>query len=236
LPTAPCSAEPEVAAVDPVAWARALERLESGGLVAFPTETVWGLAAIARCAAAVSALRAWKGRGPSHPVALLVTDAGAVERLGYDLGPAGRALARSLWPGPLTLVARATDRAVVFAPGVAREDGAVGFRCSPHPAAAALARAALERGLGPITATSLNHTGESPAADRAAALDLCGGPTGPLPWPERRPDAFGDRPSTVVDVTGPRPVVLRPGAVTSESIESIAEASADAQNQEHPDR
>lgn len=242
MPTAPSSVEPESGGALPAGAGdagEALDRLEAGGLVAFPTETVWGLAALARSAESVAALRAWKGREEDHPLSVLVTGPEAVEALGYALGAAGRALAARCWPGPLTLVARATSRAAPFAPGVARKDGAVGFRCSPHPAARALAREALARGAGPPTATSLNRSGDRPAASRAEACALCQGPGAPWPWPEGGLDAGGGAPSSVVDVTGPRPVVLRTGALSARDIRDIADRAASAaaaSTEEQPDR
>jgi L-threonylcarbamoyladenylate synthase len=217
----------------------ALRRLEEGGLVAYPTETVWGLAALATDERSMAALRAWKGRGESHPVSVLVTGAAAVARLGYELGAAGEALARDHWPGPLTLVARPGPDPVPLAAGIAREDGAVGFRCSPHPAAAILARATEARGVGPVTATSLNRSGEPPARTRSEAQHLCRGEGAPLPWPAADTEAHGDAPSTVVDVTGPRSVVLREGAIASDRIrshteEATATASAVGNSEEQP--
>jgi len=202
-----------------------VDRLAGGGLVAFPTETVWGLAADARSPAAVRALQAWKGRGESQPMSVLVTGASAVEQLGYALGASGRRLADRFWPGPLTLVVAATERAAALAPGVAREDGAVGFRCSSHPAARALAWAAEQRGVGPLTATSLNRSGEPPARDREAARAICSGPDAPYLWPERGIDAGGARPSSVVDVTGDRPRVLREGAVSARELVAVGGAT-----------
>ncbi len=200
----------------------AVERLARGGLVGFPTETLWGLAADAASASALDALRIWKGRADGHPISVLVSDPAHVERLGYALGGAGRRLAEAFWPGPLTLVAGPTSDATPFAPGIAREDGAVGFRCSPHPAAAALARAAADRGLGPPTATSLNRSGEPPAADRAEARAVCGTGDGPLLWPADGPDASGQGASTVVDVSRSRPRLLRDGAIPVARLAEVA--------------
>ena len=102
-----------------------------------------------------------------------------------------------------------------FARGVARADGAVGVRCSSHPLAQRLARELEKRGLGPLTATSLNRSGESPARTRAEARRSCEeDPAGPFLLAEPGPDAGGAQASTVVDVTGACPEVLRWGALT----------------------
>ena len=151
--------------------------LASGGLLAYPTETIWGLGADARSAEALERLCRWKRRAASEPVALLVENAERAAQLGFQLGPAARRLAEAFWPGPLTLVVPSRDE---FAPGVARDDGAVGLRCSAHPLAEALARRLRLAGIGPITATSLNRSGEPPAAGLATAQALCGeGPDEP---------------------------------------------------------
>ena len=188
----------------------ALAGRAADGLLAYPTETVWGLGAAAASARAVERLRAWKGRGDEQPIAVLVPDLAALGALGAELCEAARALAAEFWPGPLTLVLRCRGP---FAAGIAGRDGTVGFRCSPHPAARGLARAAFERGLGALTATSLNRSGDPPARTRAEAAALCRGDGAPQllegPWP----DAGGAAPSSVVDLSGAAPQVVREGAI-----------------------
>lgn len=200
-------------AAAPAAHARVLARLAAGGLVAFPTETVWGLAADARSEPALARLRAFKGRSDAQPIALLVPDLAALEALGAELPDAARRLAAAFWPGPLTLVVRCSAR---FAEGVAAPGGAVGFRCSAHPAAAALARAAWDAGCGPVTATSLNRSGEPPARTRAEAEALCRGEGAPFLL--EGPDAGGAAPSSVVDCSVHPPRVLREGALPAERL------------------
>ena len=190
----------------------ALARLRAGGLVAYPTETLWGLGADARDEAAVARLRAWKGREAAQPISILVEGLEALEGLGFALGPVARELARRCWPGPLTLVLPCRGR---FAAGVARADGAVGVRCSPHPVARALARRVAAAGLGPLTATSLNRSGAAPACTRAEARALCQGADAPLLLDaEDAPEPSGLA-STVVDATASPPIVLRWGALDS---------------------
>jgi tRNA threonylcarbamoyl adenosine modification protein (Sua5/YciO/YrdC/YwlC family) len=182
----------------------AADRLRAGGLLAYPTETVWGLGADARSPSALARLRAWKGRGDEAPIAILVADAAALAGAGIECGRAATRLIEAFWPGPLTLVLPCRTR---FAPGVARADGAVGVRCSAHPLARALARRLAREDVGPITATSLNRSGEPPARDRAPRL-----------LGVERAEAGGDAPSTVVDLTGPAPRVLRAGALSAEDL------------------
>jgi L-threonylcarbamoyladenylate synthase len=212
------------AAPAPADLAPAVARLRAGGLVAFPTETLWGLGADATSEAAMARLRAWKGRDAGQPVAVLVTGVEALAALGIALPAAARRLAAAFWPGPLTLVVPAPPGR--FAAGVARADGAVGLRCSPHPTAAALAAALARAGVGPLTATSLNRHGEPPARTRAEAAALCAG-SDAVACLDAGPDAGAASgpalASTVVDCTGPAPVVLRAGAVDAAALSRALE-------------
>ncbi len=197
----------------------AVARLRDGGLVGFPTETLWALGADATSEAAVARLRRWKGREAEQPVAVLVDQLASLEALGFRVGEAGERLAAAFWPGPLCLVLPCAGR---FARGVARADGAVGVRCSPHAQAAVLARSLALQGLGTVTATSLNRSGAEPAATREEARRCCGdGPEAPRLLELSGPDAGGAPPSTVVDVTGPRPAVLRWGALPASQLEPV---------------
>jgi L-threonylcarbamoyladenylate synthase len=188
--------------------AEAAQRIRRGELVAYPTETVWGLAADARSAAAVERLFAWKGRDPEQPISVLVSDYGALAVLGAETTPLSDALAAKFWPGPLTLVVRCED---AFAAGIPSADGGVGFRCSPHPVAHALAQAA-----GVITATSFNRAGE-PACTTRAQAERCAGDAVALVAGE---DAHRAAPSSVVDARGPRLRVLREGAIPAHALEA----------------
>ena len=201
----------------------ALRRLADDELVAFPTETVWGLAARAASERALAALVQWKGRAEAQPIAILVPDLAAALLLGAELPPAARRLAAAFWPGPLTLVVRCT---APFAPGIAGPGAAVGFRCSPHAAARALAEAAFAAGLGPLTATSLNRSGVAPARTRAEASALCGAAPGdPSLLTGAWPDAGGGAPSSVVDVRDGSPRILREGALAASRIARTAEGA-----------
>ena len=200
---------------------RAIERVVAGELVAYPTETVWGLGADARSAEALARLRAFKGRDADKPISLLVTGADALPDLGARLSPAAERLARAFWPGPLTLVLPCSG--VASLAGVAREDGAVAFRCSSHPVARALATEARNRGVGPLTATSLNESGAPGALTRDEAARICGEGPG-APALVAGPDAGGEPSSSVVDVTGAVPgnsVVDVTGAVPGSSVVDV---------------
>jgi L-threonylcarbamoyladenylate synthase len=192
----------------------------SGALVAFPTETLWGLGADARSDAAIARLRAWKRRDEGQPLSVLVTGLDALGALDVGVGALARELAHSFWPGPLTMVLPCSGR---FAAGIARSDGALGVRCSPHPVAAALARALEAAGAGPITATSLNRHGAPPARTRSEAEKTCDEPDAdaPLLFAGDGPGAGGGSASTVVDLCGAAPKVLRWGAVSHDMLEPL---------------
>jgi len=189
----------------------ALDRVAAGELIGFPTETSWGLGADARSEGSLAALRLWKGRDAEKPISLLVSGEADLVRLEARLSPAAKRLAHAFWPGPLTLVVRCEAKLVR---GIAGPKGAVGLRCSPHPVAATLAALALQRGVGPLTATSLNRSGEPACKTRAQAEACVAGE-----WPLVDGDDSGAAPaSSVVDTTGDEPVILRRGAISEAEI------------------
>ncbi len=182
---------------------RAARVLARGGLVAFPTETLYGIAADHRNGEALARLRALKGREPDKPFPLILARAEEVADLAAEVPGAARRLMARHWPGPLTLILAARPG---LHPALLSADGGVGARLSPHPVAAGLARA-LGRA---ITATSANLAG-GPAVSRAEDLDpaIVAGvdlvlDAGPTP---------GGPPSTVLDARREPPQVLRQGAV-----------------------
>jgi L-threonylcarbamoyladenylate synthase len=197
----------------------AVKRLSDGLLVAYPTETVWGIGADATSEEAVARLRRWKGRGDESPFSVLVADFTALAALGCEVGEVACALTDAFWPGPLTLVLPCTR---AFAPGVCRSDGAVGVRCSAHPLAQALARRCDLAGTGPITATSLNRRSEPAAANRAEAeRAVVDGPDAPRLLDVQGAESGGKGASTVVDVTAREPVVLRWGLLPAAEVEPV---------------
>ncbi len=195
---------------DPARIAEAAERLRSGGLVAFPTETVYGLGADATSAAAIAGIYEAKGRPATNPLIVHAPDPEAARALARVWPNEAQRLAEEFWPGPLTLV-------LPRAPGLADEGSAgldtVGIRVPAHPVATAL----LEATGGPVAAPSANRsttlsptTAEHVAMGLATAqgLVLDGGPT-----------PVGIE-STVISLAG-NPTLLRPGAVTAREIEEI---------------
>ena len=196
----------------------AIAQLAAEGVIAYPTETVWGLGACADRARAIDRLFAWKGRAHHNPLAVLVASTAAAEALGCEFDARARRLAEQFWPGPLMLIVACRGR---FAPGVTREDGALGLRCSPHPVARALTLRLAQEGLGPLTSTSLNRSGEAPARRVEEAIRGIGNTPAVVPIDPDQPllvapsgyDAGGGAPSSVVDCTKPVPEILREGAI-----------------------
>jgi len=197
----------------------AVARLRSGRLVAFPTETVYGLGADALNADAVAAIFEAKGRPSTNPVIVHVADVAAAKAISADWTPLAETLAQRFWPGPLTLVVRASADvpAIVMAGGTT-----VGIRIPAHPGARALIAAA---GC-PVAAPSANRSEAiSPTSARHVAAGLGA-------WVEDLLIIDGGEctvgiESTVVDVTGDVAVVLRPGDVSEADIAEVV-AVADA--------
>lgn len=189
----------------------AAELLRRGGLVAFPTETVYGLGADARNAAAVRRLYAVKGRPPSHPVIVHLGDARELEDWTRAVPGYARSLADRLWPGPLTLVLR---RAPVVPDEVTGGAETVAVRVPDQPTALALIRAS---GTG-VAAPSANRFGRvSPTTAQAVREELDGDVDAIL---DDGPCRVGVE-STVLDCTSAEPRILRPGGVTAEELAEI---------------
>lgn len=203
---------------DEAAIAAGAQALADGRLVAFPTETVYGLGANALDPDAVAAIFAAKGRPTDHPLICHVASADALAPLVAEVTPAARALAGAFWPGPLTLV-MPRSRAVPDAVTGGRDTVAV--RVPAHPVALALLRAFD----GPVAAPSANRFGRpspttaSDVADElgdAVAVILDGGPC-----------EIGIE-STVVDLTCDPPQVLRPGRISAEQVAQVLGGPVDA--------
>lgn len=185
--------------------------LRAGGLVAFPTETVYGLGADARMPAAVAGIYAAKGRPSFNPLIVHVADPDAAAAHA-QLGPAARVLADRFWPGPLTLVL--PRRGTALAEAVTAGLPTVAMRVPAHP----LAHALLAAFGGPLAAPSANPSGRVSATTAAHVLDGLAG----------RIDAVLDGgacpvgiESTIIGFDGEAPVLLRPGGL---AIEAIADA------------
>ena len=200
--------------VDPAAPQRdALEEaakwILAGRVVAIPTDTLYGLAVDPFSAAAVDALFVAKDRPADRAIPLIAADRAQVEGVLGPLTPLGARLAERGWPGPLTLVV-AAPRAL--AAGVTGGAGTVGVRVPNHDVARAIARLAGR----PITATSANVSGE-PATDDPDRVEATLGDRIELLVDVGR--TAGGSPSTIVDVTGAEPRLIRAGAVAWDEIQ-----------------
>jgi L-threonylcarbamoyladenylate synthase len=190
----------------------AAEALRAGKLVAFPTETVYGLGADATNARAVAAIFAAKGRPRFNPLIVHVPDLEAASRLGR-LTPLGRRLAGAFWPGALTLVMRKREASGVADLATAGLD-TIALRVPSHPVAQALLRAVH----CPVVAPSANRSGHvSPTSAAHVAADLG---TSVAVILDGGPAPIGLE-STVVDVTGSEAVILRLGGVPREAIAGL---------------
>lgn len=184
----------------------------AGGIVAFPTETVYGLGADALSDTAVRRIFAAKGRPSDNPLIVHVADQEGARRLARRWSDLAERLAARFWPGPLTLVVPA--RPEVASAARAGLD-TVGVRCPNHPLALRLLRAAAL----PLAAPSANRSGRpSPTTAEAVLEDLAGADGLVL---DGGPSGIGVE-STVVDVSTGMPVLLRPGGLGREELEVVA--------------
>jgi L-threonylcarbamoyladenylate synthase len=198
----------------PEGRAEAVEVLRNGGVVAIPTDTVYGIGVALDTPGGIERLFAAKARPPDKAIALLLADLDQAAEIG-ELTPAALALAATFWPGGLTLVVpRRTDRPLPAAlTGGELAPGAiptVGLRVPNHDAPRALARA-----LGPLPTTSANRSGE-PEARNADEIELLLG--GSIDLVLDGGPARGGPASTVVDVTEQAPRILRTGAIDEDAI------------------
>ena len=190
----------------PQALERAMAILTAGGLVAFPTDTVYGLGTLAFNPHGIQALYAVKQRDNLKAIPILLSDPAELAQVTAGMSEIAQRLAQRFWPGPLTLV---VSRHPAL-PAAISPQPTIGVRMPDHPVALALLRLT-----GPLATTSANLSGQdSPTTAQAVFEQLSGriplildaGPTG------------GGAPSTVVDCTGRAPLVLRHGPITPEAL------------------
>jgi len=185
--------------------------LRGGGLVAFPTETVYGLGADASSPAAVARIFAVKGRPTAHPLIVHLASAAQLDTWAASPGPEAHALAAAFWPGPLTLITRRAPHVIDDVTGGA---ATVGLRVPSHP----MAQALLAAFGGGIAAPSANRFGAvSPTTAAHVQADLGGDVDYILDGGEC--DVGVE--STIVDVSGDVPAMLRPGGITREQLEAV---------------
>jgi L-threonylcarbamoyladenylate synthase len=195
--------------------------LRAGGLVAFPTETVYGLGADASSDSAAAKIFAVKGRPRAHPLIVHLAPEASLDDWASDIPEAARTLAARAWPGPLTIILRRGPRVALAATGGSET---VGLRVPAHPVAQVLLRAFG----GGIAAPSANRFGAvSPTTADHVAADLGGDVDYIL---DGGPCDVGVE-STIVDLSRARAVLLRPGGLPREVIEAITGALDDADPQ-----
>ena len=195
--------------------AAAVDVLRAGGLVAYPTDTLYGLGADALNEAAVERVFEAKGRPQGMPLPLLISDAGQLSMVAASVPEAALVLAEAFWPGGLTLVLPVSE---AVPPLVTARGWKVAVRLPDHPVPRALAE-----GLGrPITGTSANRSGGPVPRTAAGVREALGGAVdvvldaGPSP---------AGRSSTVLDVTTEQPRILRLGTVSQGEIERVLGAA-----------
>lgn len=189
-----------------------IARLNAGGVLAYPTETVYGFGgAVDR--ESVANLIALKGRPPNKPFLLIVASSEMITRLGLHMTSSASQLAARFWPGPLTLVLSGGERRV---PEQLRgPEGGIAVRWTPHRGLARLVQAYGE----PITSTSANRPGVPPATNSSEIVEqwrdaVLRGSLHVLDGGQLKESA----PSTVVDCTGRVPRVIRPGAISAAAL------------------
>jgi L-threonylcarbamoyladenylate synthase len=194
----------------------AAKKLAAGNLVAFPTETVYGLGADATNQSAVEKIYRAKGRPSDHPLIVHIGDQNQMAQWAEEINPFAIKLARDFWPGPMTLILQRSALAKDFITG---GQDSIGLRVPAHPVALALLKKFSDLGGKGVAAPSANRFGGvSPTTAMAVANEL-------LPFLDINNDQIldgGDSlvgvESTIIDCRFAAPVILRPGAITKEMI------------------
>jgi L-threonylcarbamoyladenylate synthase len=191
----------------PAAIMEALAILHSRGTVAFPTDTVYGLAALASENEAIEKLFAVKERPQDRAIAVLLGQVEDLSQVTQNPSPAALRLAERFWPGPLTLVVPKHPQI----PAIISPRPTIGVRIPDHPVALALLQAA-----GPLAVTSANLSGQANTCRAEEVLDQLHGRVDVILDGGETP---GGIPSTVVDMTGEKSVILREGPISASQLE-----------------
>lgn len=189
---------------------QAVAALQRGELVVLPTDTVYGVAADAFSPPAVERLLAAKGRGRDMPVPVLVGDARGLHGLAADVTEQMQALVEAHWPGPLTIIVSAAPS---LAWDLGETRGTVAVRMPQHPVALDVLSST-----GPLAVSSANRTGHPPPATADEAERQLGAAVAVYLEAGSSGDAVA---STIVDLTGERPVVRRAGALAVEALRDV---------------
>lgn len=195
---------------------RAARALQSGSLIAFPTETVYGLGADATSESAVARIYDVKGRPADHPLIVHIAGLDSLESWTSDFPRYAISLARDFWPGPMTLVLPRSEIAKDFITG---GQETVGLRVPAHPLALGLLHAFKKIGGLGIAAPSANRFGQVSPTTAQAVEEEIGQYLSPIDFILDGGPALVGVESTIVDCTGDLPRILRHGAITKEMIE-----------------
>ncbi|GAB4581267.1 MAG: hypothetical protein Fur0022_40140 [Anaerolineales bacterium] len=198
---------------DPYSLHHAVDVLRNGGMVAFPTDTVYGLGSLAFDALSVDRLYIAKGRSHEKAIAVLLTGVEQLVQVAQNLSEASLELAKKFWPGPLTLVVQKHPNV----PDAISPLPTVGVRVPDHLVALKLLAMA-----GPLAVTSANLSGEKNTNSAKEVMEQLKGRIHLILDGGRSP---GGVPSTVVDCTTPEPKVLRPGPISMRDIQKVLEKS-----------
>jgi L-threonylcarbamoyladenylate synthase len=200
-----------VVADDAEGRAGAVEVLRGGGVVAIPTDTVYGIAVSLATPGGIERLYRIKGRPPGKAVMLLLDDAAQAARAGR-INPAAAALAAACWPGGLTVIVPQRPD-VPWPPELTGGNATIGLRVPDHDAPRTLARS-----VGPLPTTSANLSGVPEATDAAEVVAQLGDT---IDLVLDGGAARGGLASTIVDCTGAQPAIVRIGAVPAEAVAEI---------------
>ena len=187
---------------------RAVEILANGGIIAYPTETFYGLGADATNEKAIQKIFAVKGRNFKNPIALIISQADDVYPLVQDVPQTAKRLMAAFWPGALTIVFSASN---IVSPLLTAGSGKIGLRVSSHP----IAQKIVQKIKRPLTATSANLSG-TPECTRVSEVSKQIGDKldAIVDWGM----THGGKASTIIDVTCDPPVILREGAISRKAI------------------
>lgn len=188
---------------------RAVEVLHAGGVVAFPTDTVYGLGVLPLDNDHIEQLYHIKGRDPLKSIPLLLPHSQALNTVAGDIGKIASRLAEAFWPGPLTLILPRNPAL----PSLLSQTDTIGVRVPNHPVALRLLRLT-----GPLAVTSANLSGQESCCTASQVLDQLAGYFPLLLDGGQTPGSLA---STVVDCTGREPVILRQGPITLKQIKSV---------------
>ncbi|MFQ5480009.1 MAG: L-threonylcarbamoyladenylate synthase [Thermodesulfobacteriota bacterium] len=186
--------------------------LSTGGVIAYPTETFYGLAVDPANPRALKRLIELKGRPEGKAIPLIAGDLASVQAMVREISPLAERLIKNFWPGPLTLIFNASP---TVSPLITGDSGGVGIRISPSP----LCRRLLRATGFPLTSTSANPAGFSPPREAAEVEEYF---NGKIDLIIEGGKTTGGLASTVVDVRGDKPVVLREGLIRALEIQEAA--------------